>query len=116
MVHQRMSAMCGGVVKLIPLLIASGVLLWEPVTALEASVLATPDAGRLLAPERDLSNLMVGRNLVELAQEFAPRCEDDSTAGCIEEDDSDEGDTNPSQYTQHLIYCPCRKLYTRTYR
>ena len=72
--------------------------------------------GRLLAPERDLSNLMVGRNLVELAQEFAARCEDDSTAGCIEEDDSDEGDTNPSQYTQHLIYCPCRKLYTRTYR
>ena len=42
---ERMSAMCGGVVKLIPLLIASGVLLWEPVTALEASVLATPDAG-----------------------------------------------------------------------
>jgi len=72
--------------------------------------------GRLLAPERYLSNLVVGRNLVEHAQEFEPRCEDDSPAGCIEEDDSDEGDTNPSQYTQHLIYCPCRKLYTRTYR
>ena len=90
--------------------------MWEPVTAQGASGLATTDARPFLAPERDSSNLVVGRNLVEHAQEFEPRCEDDSPAGCIEEDDSDEGDTNPSQYTQHLIYCPCRKLYTRTYR
>jgi len=74
--------------------------MWEPVTAQGASGLATTDARLFLAPERDSSNLVVGRNLVELAQEFAPRCEDDSTAGCIEEDDSDEGDTSLTPQSQ----------------
>jgi len=74
--------------------------MWEPVTAQGASGLATTDARPFLAPERDSSNLVVGRNLVELAQEFAPRCEEDSTAGCIEEDDSDEGDTSLTPQSQ----------------
>jgi len=97
-----MSATRGSVVRLLPLVIASGILIWAPATAQGAPGLATTDAGRLLAGPRDLSILVVGRNLVELAQESAPSCtgDDDSTAGCIEQHDSDEGDTSLTTQSQ----------------
>lgn len=47
---ERMSAMCGGVVKLIPLLIASGVLLWEPVTGFGSIGLGNTRCGAALSP------------------------------------------------------------------
>jgi len=97
-----MSATRGSVVRLLPLVIASGILIWAPATARGALGLPTTDAPRLLAPQRGLSTLVVGRNLVELAQESAPSCtgEDESTAGCIEQHDSDEGDTSLTPQSQ----------------